>query len=375
MKRILFIIDDLGKGGAEKITLELAHTLAKNEHLVTLAVLNSGKNTLIVDSSIEYIDLNINPKFAFGKLWKLKKLSKQEQETVSSQINDKNFDLIILGFHNGYYLGNYLNPKNNIWYWIHGDLLEFRKFNNPLKQIKEHIRFFKNRRKFSNLFKYRNLITVNRDLENKAKYYAKPNKTTTIANGVDIPQKLLNQSQNLEKKWDVIFVGRLVPIKQVDHAIKAFAMSNIHGEMAIVGDGPERKKLEKLSKELGIANRVNFLGWIDDPRELMLQSRCLIMSSLYEGSPVTLAEAIALDIPIISYNSSAGISDLFTIDTAKFGLVPKQNIQALSSTLEKCVQKPYTYSKICVNKVCMQNMQEKFLNLCNLDSQIKCNRD
>ena len=167
MKRILFIIDDLGKGGAEKITLELAHTLAKNEHLVTLAVLNSGKNTLIVDSSIEYIDLNINPKFAFGKLWKLKKLSKQEQETVSSQINDKNFDLIILGFHNGYYLGNYLNPKNNIWYWIHGDLLEFRKFNNPLKQIKEHIRFFKNRRKFSNLFKYRNLITV--DFRHKSK--------------------------------------------------------------------------------------------------------------------------------------------------------------------------------------------------------------
>ena len=40
MKRILFIVDDLGKGGAEKITLEVAHTLAKNEHLVTLAVLN-----------------------------------------------------------------------------------------------------------------------------------------------------------------------------------------------------------------------------------------------------------------------------------------------------------------------------------------------
>jgi glycosyltransferase involved in cell wall biosynthesis len=364
MKKILFIVDDLGKGGAEKITLELAHTLANNENLVTLAVLNSSKNTLVVDSSIEYIDLNINPKFAFGKLWKFKELSKKEQETVSLLINERNFDLIVLGFHNGYYLGEYLTQKKNIWYWIHGDLLEFRNFNTPLKQIKEHIRFLKNKRKFAKLFKNKNLITVNRDLESKAKIYAQPNLTVTIANGVQISEDLIARSQSTSKKWDVIFVGRLVPIKQVDHAIKAFAISNLTGKMAIVGDGSERKKLEALTKELNISDRVDFLGWVDTPHQLMLQSKCLVMCSLYEGSPVTLAEAIALGVPIISYDSSAGITDLFTIDTAKFGLVPKQNIQALSSALERCVQKPYIYSQECIDKICMEKMQEKILNLC-----------
>ncbi|WP_180147240.1 glycosyltransferase [Acinetobacter sp. YH12052] len=365
MKKILFIVDDLGKGGAEKITLELAHTLAKSKNLVTLAVLNSSKNTLIVDPSIEYIDLNIDSKFAFGKLWKFKELTKKEQQIFSSLINKRNFDLIIIGFHNGYYLGKYLTQKENIWYWIHGDLLEIRNFNNPLKRIKEHIRFFKNKRKFSKLFKGKNLITVNRDLEEKAKIHAQPNKTTTIANGIELPKDLINRSKSTIKNWDVIFVGRLVPIKQVDHAIKAFAMSNICGKMAIVGDGSERKKLEELSKELGIADRVDFLGWVDDPRELMLQSKCLVMSSLYEGSPVTLAEAIALGIPVISYDSSAGITDLFTLDTAKFGLVPKQNIRALSSALEKCVQNPYKYNQECIDKVCMDNMQKKILQLCD----------
>ncbi|OTG69715.1 glycosyltransferase [Acinetobacter sp. A1-4-2] len=368
MKKILFIVDDLGKGGAEKITLDLAYTLAKNDNLVTLAVLNSSKNTLAVDSSIEYIDLNINPKFAFGKLWKFKELSKKEQETISLLINEKTFDLIILGFHNGYYLGNYLTQKKNVWHWIHGDLLEFRKFNNPLKQIKEHIRFFKNKRKFAKLFKNRNLITVNRDLESKAQTYAQPKSTVTIANGVQVSDDLIAQSPYTEKKWDVIFVGRLVPIKQVDHAIKAFSISNLTGKMAIVGDGTEREKLETLTKELNISDRIDFLGWIDNPHQLMLQSKCLVMCSLYEGSPVTLAEAISLGVPIISYNSSAGIADLFTIDTAKFGLVPKQNIKALSFALEKCVQNPYKYNQECIDKVCMDNMQEKILNLCNLDS-------
>ncbi len=361
MSKILFIIDHLGCGGAEKITLQLAECLAKKKHSIHLAVLNGRVNHYFPSSLITYTDLQISECFSYGKMWQKKTLQPNDKAKIDKLIA-QNFDLIITGYNNGHWLAPYLS--GNVWHWIHGDLLEFRKFNNPLKQIKEHIRFFKNRRKFSNLFKYRNLITVNRDLENKAKYYAKPNKTTTIANGVDIPQKLLNQSQNLEKKWDVIFVGRLVPIKQVDHAIKAFAMSNIHGEMAIVGDGPERKKLEKLSKELGIANRVNFLGWIDDPRELMLQSRCLIMSSLYEGSPVTLAEAIALDIPIISYNSSLGIQDLFSESTAEFALVKKQNIEKLSINLENCVKNPYKYSSKYRNKVCMDHMYKQFIKLC-----------
>ena len=362
MSKILFIIDHLGCGGAEKITLQLAECLAKKKHSIHLAVLNGRVNHYFPSSLITYTDLQISECFSYGKMWQKKTLQPNDKAKIDKLIA-QNFDLIITGYNNGHWLAPYLS--GNVWHWIHGDLLEKRNFVNPLKQIKEHIRFFKNKRKFSKLFRNRNLITVNRDLANKAQLYSQPNQITTIANGVDIPPNLLNQSANYKKKWDVIFVGRLVPIKQVDHAIKAFAMSNIHGKMAIVGDGPERKKLEKLSKELGIADRVNFLGWIDDPRELMLQSKCLIMSSLYEGSPVTLAEAISLGIPIISYDSSAGIVDLFTSDTAKLGLVPKQNIQALSTTLEKCVQNPYKYSQECRDKVSINNMQEKILNLCD----------
>ncbi len=48
--------------------------------------------------------------------------------------------------------------------------------------------------------------------------------------GYGISDDLIAQSPYTEKKWDVIFVGRLVPIKQVDHAIKAFSMSNLSGE-------------------------------------------------------------------------------------------------------------------------------------------------
>lgn len=362
MSKILFIIDHLGCGGAERITLQLAEYLAANDHSIHLAVLNGRLNYYHCTSGIDYTDLQLGESFAYGKIWKNKVLSPDEKTKIDTLLTN-NFDLIITGYNNGHWLAPYL--KGNVWHWIHGDLLEFRKFNNPLKQIKEHIRFFKNKRKFAELFKNRNLITVNRDLESKAQTYAQPKSTVTIANGVQVSDDLIAQSPYTEKKWDVIFVGRLVPIKQVDHAIKAFSISNLTGKMAIVGDGTEREKLETLTKELNISDRIDFLGWIDNPHQLMLQSKCLVMCSLYEGSPVTLAEAIALGVPIISYNSSAGIADLFTIDTAKFGLVPKQNIKALSSALEKCVQNPYKYNQECIDKVCMDNMQKRILQLCD----------
>ncbi|WP_180073931.1 MULTISPECIES: glycosyltransferase [unclassified Acinetobacter] len=359
MNKILFIIDHLGCGGAERITLQLAEYLATHEHSIHLAVLNGRLNYYHCTANIAYTDLQLCESFAYGKMWKNKVLSPDEKTKIDTLLTN-NFDLIITGYNNGHWLAPYL--KGNVWHWIHGDLLEFRKFNNPLKQIKEYIRFFKNKRKFAKLFKNRNLITVNRDLESKAQTYTQPKSTVTIANGVQVSDDLIAQAPYTEKKWDVIFVGRLVPIKQVDHAIKAFSMSNLSGKMAIVGDGSERQKLEALTKELNISDRVDFLGWVDEPHTLMLQSKCLVMCSLYEGSPVTLAEAIALGVPIISYNSSAGITDLFSDEIKSIALVESQNIPQLSKNLLLVIDRPYLYSENNQNIISMKNMSDKFLN-------------
>ena len=360
MKKILFIIDHLGCGGAERITLQLAEFLATNNHEIHLAVLNGRLNYDSPSSNIKYTDLELKESFAYGKIWKSKTLTSPEQNRLN-QLLDKQFDLIVTGYNNGHWLAPYLT--GTVWHWIHGDLLEVRKFSNPAKQLKEHIRFFKNKRKFAKLFKHRNLITVNRDLENKAQCYSQPNQIVTIANGVDIPTTLINQSANFEKKWDVIFVGRLVPIKQVDHAIKAFALSDFQGKIAIVGDGSERNKLEELTKELGITDRVSFLGWVDNPQELMLQSKCLVMSSLYEGSPVTLAEAIALNIPIVSYNSSLGIQDLSCENCDALKLSPKQDIHLLAENLSKAAIFDSNYCMDCHKKIQLAQMSKHFLKL------------
>lgn len=360
MSKFLFIIDHLGCGGAERITLQLAEHLAKQKHIVHVAVLNGTANYHHPSSNIIYTDLSFCKKFAYGKMWRQKKLTESEQKRLE-QLLLNNFDLIVTGYNNGHWLAQYL--KGNVWHWIHGDLLEIRKFHNPLKALKEYFRFYRNKRKFKKLFANRNIITVNRDLEHKMKLYAPIKKCQTIANGVSINPNLIAQYSSLPKQWDTIYVGRLAPIKQVDHAIKAFAQSGLTGKMAIVGDGSERENLENLVQQLKLTERIKFLGWVSNPHEHIGCSKSLILTSYYESYGLVLAEALGINTPVISYNSSVGISDIFSCPKMEKYLIKHQDIAQLSSHLFDLVNNPYPISNDVINTLKIEKMADNFLRL------------
>ncbi len=113
---------------------------------------------------------------------------------------------------------------------------------------------------------------------------------------------------NLGKKYDLIFVGRLVKNKGLNLLIDSLKILNIKYNMRdtkllIVGDGPEKKKLEVRSERLELKDNVMFYGWAKDPEEiakLMNQSKILIVPSYNEGGPRTLLEAMACGIPVIA---------------------------------------------------------------------------
>lgn len=360
MFKILFIIDDLGRGGAEKITAEFANFLSQSGHHVTVAIMNSHNKSQQLNPNIDFIDLNIRKEISFGKLWKYKKLTPSELTNIDQKINKNPYDLIILGHHNGYYLYEALEQKENTWLWIHAELLEFRPVKNPIKRLKEVIRQIRNRRKFKALFKDKKCITVNADLAHRYSLLENSAQFTSIANGVS--PSILSDTP-IEKKWDTIFVGRLVAIKQVDHAIRAFVQSGLTGKMAIIGDGPEKQQLEHLVVTLNYSDRIEFLGWQENPITYMQQSHSLIMSSYYEGSPVTLVEAISVNVPVVSYNSSQGIEDIFTDEFKSHCLVEKQNISALAIRLQKTVSHPFVYDQSIQNQISMQRMANQFLKL------------
>jgi glycosyltransferase involved in cell wall biosynthesis len=95
-------------------------------------------------------------------------------------------------------------------------------------------------------------------------------------------------------------VGRLVPIKDHETALRAIAELPEHVHLAIVGDGEDRAKIETLVDSLGLRAQVHLLGWRMDVQAVMSSLDVALLSSRNEGSPVALIEALANGVPVVS---------------------------------------------------------------------------
>jgi len=128
----------------------------------------------------------------------------------------------------------------------------------------------------------------------------------TIYNGLDMVNIL--DVAPAETTTDLVFAGRLLPHKNVDVLLRATKLlrerlPNI--SLSIIGEGPEKKSLETLAKELGIEKNVLFLGFFDDQKDLyrtLLASRVFILPSTREGFGIAALEANACGLPFITIN-------------------------------------------------------------------------
>ncbi len=103
-------------------------------------------------------------------------------------------------------------------------------------------------------------------------------------------------------RYDLIFVGALVKKKRVDlllHAVAEVSKSFASLQLAVVGDGPERAKLEDLMHRLGLTGSVHFLGWREEVFPLLRQARVFVLCSEQEGLPMALIEAFACGLPAV----------------------------------------------------------------------------
>lgn len=115
-----------------------------------------------------------------------------------------------------------------------------------------------------------------------------------------------------------VHLGRLVPYKGCDLAIRALARSEAGTTLDIIGDGPTRSELMALAEQLGLGERVRFLGWMPTGPALydrLSGYRGLVMPSLAEANGIAFQEAMVLGLPVICVDW-AGPQELLTADEA-----------------------------------------------------------
>lgn len=173
--------------------------------------------------------------------------------------------------------------------------------------------------------------------ESLLKHGIKREKIVVLHNAVDVSRYTKGRS-NLKEELGIVnqftflFIGRLIYQKGIDILLKAFSNTR-DSVLLIVGEGKEGENLKKMTSDLGLKDRVKFLGIRNDVPNLLSGADCFVLVSRYEGLPLVLAEAIAArKVIILSDFAAAGE----IIENRKNGIiVPIEDHQSLTVAMNE----------------------------------------
>jgi glycosyltransferase involved in cell wall biosynthesis len=192
------------------------------------------------------------------------------------------------------------------------------------------------------------VIAVSQGVADDLQGLVKASKVQVIHNPV-IRQEMFQKAQEpLEHPWFqtnqipvILAVGRLEKQKDFPNLIKAFALlrQKRPARLMILGEGQERAALESLVQSLNLQSDISLAGFDTNPYRYIKRADVFVLSSIMEGLPTVLIEAMALGVPLVSTDCDSGPREILA--DGRYGyLVPIQNSEALAIALEKALSTP-----------------------------------
>jgi len=308
-KRILLVITQSEFGGAQRFLYDLIKNLDPEKYDILLAVgkdgtVNSFETKGLKTYKLNFLRRNINPFYDIRASWELKKLIKDFDPQILFLNSSK------AGFI-GSFVSKYLiqNTKYKILYRIGG-----WSFNDP--RSKPERWFWKILERTS--AKWKDIIIVNNkhDFDQAIKFKIKPReKIVLVYNGLDVYKtnllsreeaqlKLQDAAPSMDRPYPYIVgtIANFYPSKGLEYLVETAEhfKNNDNIVFVIIGDGPERFKIENLIEQRGLHKKVFLLGQIPDAYKLLGAFDIFVLPSVKEGFPWTVIEAMAAKLPVVA---------------------------------------------------------------------------
>lgn len=199
-------------------------------------------------------------------------------------------------------------------------------------------------RKASCLFQGKHLVSVSTGVEGQVNTALKginvvPASLRTITNPCPISDIRLAARENSAAESYAPYllnVARLVPQKNHRLLLQAYALMRTSLPLIIVGEGPLRTELETLAAELGVAERVHFVGRQLNPYPWMQHAQLFVLSSRHEGLGIVLLEALACGTPVVSVDCPGGVRDIMRGTLAEY--LCEMNPEALAARVDTTLE-------------------------------------
>ncbi|MFC1667539.1 glycosyltransferase family 4 protein [Candidatus Omnitrophota bacterium] len=176
------------------------------------------------------------------------------------------------------------------------------------------------------------IITVSESLKKELveRFRVAPEKKFSVIElGFELDELLKLPAKDKSDAVNVGIAGRLTAIKNHKMLFRILKKSEIRNpksetkiKLSIIGDGELRQELEDYAKELSIEDLVEFRGWIKDLKEIYRELDIVVLTSLNEGTPVSIIEAMAAGRAVVATNVG-GVSDV--IQDGKSGYLTRTN--------------------------------------------------
>jgi glycosyltransferase involved in cell wall biosynthesis len=140
-------------------------------------------------------------------------------------------------------------------------------------------------------------------------------------------------------KIEMMCAGRLVEDKGFDLSLRVTAALDEKYVLRILGEGPDRKKLEMQAGKLGIAHRVFFEGFQKNPFHYYMNADVFLLTSRREGFPNTLLEAMACGLPVVAFRCHDGIAEIVKDGVTGY-VVDLEDIRGMSLNVKSLAKAP-----------------------------------
>lgn len=333
--KIIYCINSIrGLGGIQRVTLVKANALAEvaGNQVYLIVTDNWPYHKLIheISDKITLIHLPINYyaddyKSKFQSLISNIKIFKHWR-LLQKAINQIKPDVIVSVGQSEKYILPFLRTKAIKIREIHFNS-NYREFTYQTQWIGKLIQFLDLK---INTRGYDKVILLTE--EDKKDNFANNKKFTAIHN--PLTTRELEYYKKRETK-NVIAVGRLVLQKNFISLIRAWALIATQipdWHLNIIGEGPERERLQNEIKQLHLEESITLKGFSNEVDKELEQSSISVITSVYEGFGLVILEAMAMGLPVISYTFPYGPRDIIENGTNGF-LVPNQDEQVLSARI------------------------------------------
>lgn len=331
MIKILFFIDSIAGGGAEKVLRNLVNNMDQDKFDITVQTIDHAPAEKYLRKEVRYKSINRFRNPLLKKMYQYWIRLCAELKILYPLYIKDDYDIEVAYLECGptKIIASSTNKKAVKIAWVHCDLEKKEGFTDSIEKSKKYYE------------KYDKIVCVSENVKQSFERLFGQDPEPVVLYNVNDEKEILEKAERpvpFQRKGTgelLVAAGRLTRQKGFDRLIEACRLLRDRGysfELWILGEGPERGSLEELIQRYRLDDRISLCGFVENPYPCIKKADILVCSSRYEGMSTVVTEGLILGKAIVT-TACTGMDEL--LGDSEYGVIVEDSIEGICFGIQK----------------------------------------